>query len=303
MPRAMAPEVTITTFCRAACSDATSAHRRSSDSRRTTPRSSATMLEPSFTTATLTWRRLWAAEAAGAQPKTAKPTGMAAISAAKPVKRMVRERTVMAATLCACAPPSSAAGTAIRGAVNRRPNVPARLPRLDCGAYLHLCGGLAEAREAPGRAGRLPGGGVGARAALATTSKAPRSPPRSSRTSATSSASWSGSSSSIGKRPSQRAARRNGRRLRPARRHPHRRARALNRQRLELPVPELRQPLQALVEQPGPFARVRDLAERLELAVAVAPEARRRRPAARRSGGRAWRSRAPPSAPAAETAA
>src|SRR6185437_662144 len=60
IPRAIAPEVTITTCRPARCSSAVSAHRRCSVSRRTAPVSSATMLEPSFTTATLTWRRLWA---------------------------------------------------------------------------------------------------------------------------------------------------------------------------------------------------------------------------------------------------
>src|SRR3954470_2414107 len=50
MPRAIAPEVTSTTSSPAACLVATSAQRGSSTSSRTCPTSSATMVEPSFTT-------------------------------------------------------------------------------------------------------------------------------------------------------------------------------------------------------------------------------------------------------------
>src|SRR4051794_12184980 len=59
MPRAIAPEVTSTTDRPAACSSVVSAHSRSSASRRTTPMSSATMLDPSFTTVMLICPRLW----------------------------------------------------------------------------------------------------------------------------------------------------------------------------------------------------------------------------------------------------
>src|SRR4051794_13796588 len=50
MPRAIAPEVTITTFSPPACSSATCAQTRSSTSLRSAPSSPATIDEPSFAT-------------------------------------------------------------------------------------------------------------------------------------------------------------------------------------------------------------------------------------------------------------
>jgi hypothetical protein len=54
--------------------------------------SSATMLEPSFTTATLTWRRLWGRQPANA----ASESGIATSTAERPTKMYVSLRTVMA---------------------------------------------------------------------------------------------------------------------------------------------------------------------------------------------------------------
>ena len=50
MPRAMAPEVTTTTSSPASCRADTASLTEASTSARTSPESSATMLEPSFTT-------------------------------------------------------------------------------------------------------------------------------------------------------------------------------------------------------------------------------------------------------------
>src|SRR5438270_14064006 len=58
MPQAIAPEVTRTTSCPVPYSSAAWSHTCGSTSMRTSPRGSATMLEPSFTTAVLTRRRL-----------------------------------------------------------------------------------------------------------------------------------------------------------------------------------------------------------------------------------------------------
>ena len=52
MPRAIAPEVTTTTSTPEACSAATSSQIRATTDRRSAPVSSATIEEPSLTTAT-----------------------------------------------------------------------------------------------------------------------------------------------------------------------------------------------------------------------------------------------------------
>src|SRR3984885_9353581 len=60
--------------------------------------------------------------------------------------------------------------------------------------------------------------------------------------------------------------------MRPLRRHPYGDPRLLQRNRLELPGPVPDQVAEALIEQPGPLARIGDLAERFELAVSRAGE-------------------------------
>src|SRR5215216_176019 len=69
--------------------------------------------------------------------------------------------------------------------------------------------------------------------------------------------------------------------LRPARRDPHWDSWTLHGERLELTAPKRVQPVETLIEQPRPFARVDDLPERLELVVAITtqPHAERKAPA------------------------